>query len=196
MRRRLYRDERRMIFNIGGPTCQGPPRSPPWQGARNPRNRRTGRAQFLFDPCNTPTDGKTIAALQSEGWITTDGALALEHDAAHVHCGGDWRMPTKQELDDLSGKCDWTWSTQGGVSGFIVSGKGVYASNSIFLPASGIGWENSLEYDGSYGYIWLSSLGSTSSNAWDLYFHASFYNTSYDYRYRGRSVRPVQGDSE
>ena len=153
-------------------------------------------SNFSFDSNNTPTNGKSDSTLRSEGWITADGVLSPEHDAAHVLWGGDWRMPTKQELDDLSGKCDWTWSTKGGVSGFIVSGKGVYASNSIFLPASGIGWENSLEYDGSYGYIWSSSLGSTSSNAWDLYFHESFYSTSYDYRYRGRSVRPVQGGSE
>ena len=88
---------------------------------------------------NTPTYGKSVDASKSEGWITADGFLASTHDAAQKHWGGEWRMPTKQELHDLCEKCDWKWTRVNGVEGYIVSGRGDYASNSIFLPCAGIG---------------------------------------------------------
>ena len=31
-----------------------------------------------------------------------------EYDAAHVKWGGDWRIPTKQEMEELLTKCTWT----------------------------------------------------------------------------------------
>ena len=83
---------------------------------------------FFEDPISKQTYGKTISTLQSEGWIFSQGdtyVLAPEHDAAHVHWGGNWRMPTYQELDNLCGKCDWAWTTQNGVNGYVVRGRGV-----------------------------------------------------------------------
>ena len=29
-------------------------------------------------------------------------------------------MPTKEELDTLNSNCDWTWTTQNGVNGYVV----------------------------------------------------------------------------
>ena len=74
---------------------------------------------FSFDAGNTPTYNKKISILLSEGWITSDTVLAPEHDAAHVQWGGEWRMPTCQELNDLKSKCDWTWAATNGVNGYI-----------------------------------------------------------------------------
>ncbi len=144
---------------------------------------------------NTPTYKMSTSTLQSEGWITADGVLAPAHDAAHVHWGGNWRMPTEQELSDLNSKCDWTWTTMNGVNGCVVKGKGVYASASIFLPCAGRGNGTSLYDAGSHGDYWSSVPGSGSSNAWSLDFGSSYHSTSYRYCYRsyGRSVRPVQG---
>ena len=51
-------------------------------------------SNFSFTESNTPTYNKSVSTLQSEGWITAEGVLAPEHDAAHAHWGGDWRMPT------------------------------------------------------------------------------------------------------
>ena len=152
-------------------------------------------SNFSFAGSNVPTNGKSNSTLQSEGWITADGVLAPEHDAAHKHWGGDWRMPTNQEFDDLISKCDWTRTALNGVNGYIVRGKGDYASNSIFLPCAGSGGGTSLNFSGSYGYFW-SSVPSSDSNfrAWYLYFDSSYLNTnSYNYRNYGHSVRPVLG---
>lgn len=151
-------------------------------------------SNFSFGSSNTPTYNKSIATLKSEGWITADSVLVPEHDAAHVHCGGNWRMPTHQELSDLNSKCDWTWTTQNGVQGYVVKGKGAYATASIFLPCAGGGYGTSLYYSGSCGYYWSSVPYSGNYSSWDLIFDSGYHGTgSYYYRYYGRSVRPVQG---
>ena len=150
-------------------------------------------SNFSFGPA--PTSGKDDATLQSEGWITAAGVLASAHDAAHVHWGGKWRMPTKQELQSLTNNCDWTWTAKNGVNGYMVKGKGIYASASIFLPAGGSGSGVALNSEGSVGYYWSSVPNSDNySNAWSLNFSSLYYNTHFKYsRKQGHSVRPVQG---
>ena len=139
---------------------------------------------FNFSASNCPTEnsGKSIATLQSEGWIVNNNGtyvLAPSHDAAHVHWGGNWRMPTDAEF---------------GVYGRLVTGKGAYADRSIFLPFAGYGYRTTLYYSGSSGRYW-SSVPYLDSyyHAWSLYFYVGGHDTDYDNRYRGQSVRPVQG---
>ena len=155
-------------------------------------------SNFLFCETNTPTYSKTIATLKSEGWITADEILAPEHDAAHVHWGGSWRMPTKQELDDLNSKCDWTWTTVNNAQGYVIKGKGVYASASIFLPCAGyVGRGSScVSFYGSYAYYWSSVPNSHSYYAWCLDFVKGSHGTRVCGRFAGHSVRPVQGFTE
>ena len=151
---------------------------------------------FSFAARNTPTYDRNNTILQSEGWIVTrDGTyvLAPEHDAAQKHWGGDWRMPTKQEVYDLNNKCDWIWTTMNGVYGYIVRGRGSYASNSIFLPCAGRGYGSSLRNAGSFGYYWSSVPRSDYFNTWDFFFNSGCHYASYIDRYYGQSVRPVQG---
>ena len=149
-------------------------------------------SNFSFDSGNTPTYGKSDSTLQSEGWITANGVLAQAHDAAQKHWGGDWRMPTMREFDVLNSKCDWTWTTVNGVNGYIVRGRGDYASRKIFLPCAGYGYGTSLVYAGSFGYYW-SSVPILSNNAFYLDFNSSDHRTYSNYRYYGQSVRPLQG---
>ena len=150
-----------------------------------------------FTISNCPTYDKYINTLLSEGWIVNNNGtyvLAPSHDAAHVHWGGAWRMPTEQELYDLCyNKCDWTWTTQNGVNGYVVRGRGAYASNSIFLPCAGRGYGTSLSNSGSGGFYWSSVPDSDDYDSWYLYFGSSGRSTFYNYRYYGQSVRPVQG---
>ena len=155
-------------------------------------------ANFSFSRSNTPTYDMSIATLKNDGWITEGGVLAPAHDAAHVHWGGSWRMPTYQELSDLAGKCDWTWTTQNGVQGYLVKGQGAYASASIFLPCAGFADWTSLYFAGSEGGYWSSVPDPSSRYACGLYFksgsHGTYYST--DLRNDGQSVRPVQGFTE
>lgn len=57
-----------------------------------------------------------------------------EYDAATVNLGSDWRMPTKNEFDELKEKCSLEWTQISGINGFKVVGPN---GNSIFIPASG-----------------------------------------------------------
>ena len=152
---------------------------------------------FSFDRYDNQTDNKLFATLQSEGWITADGVLTPNHDAAHVKWGGTWRMPTEQELSYLNNKCDWTWTMMNGVNGYVVRGRGNYASNSIFLPAAGDGCGTSLYYAGSGGCYWSSVSHSSHNRSWYLDFSSSDHFTDCaPYRRLGFPVRPVQGLSE
>lgn len=150
---------------------------------------------FSFHPSNTPTYGMSSDILKRKGWITADGVLSPEHDAAHVHWGGEWRMPKATEFSALISNCTTTWTTQNGVYGRLVTGKGAYANRSIFLPAAGYGSDANLNYAGSSGYYWSSPPCWDYSNyAWYFYLSSSdFYRSSRNARYYGHSVRPVRG---
>ena len=146
-----------------------------------------------------PLTGKDDSALQSEGYIDIDatGGLVAAHDAATAHLGVPWRMPTDEEHDDLINNCDWTWTTKNGVNGYEVRGRGDYASNSIFLPAAGVGSGAGLYDLGSYGYYWSSTPNSGSSDgAWFFYLHISLRDVDIGQNIGGRngglSVRPVR----
>ena len=155
-------------------------------------------SNFRFVDDNTPTYRKKDSYLESQGWVEMKNdtyiCLTLEHDAAHKHWGGAWRMPTKQELDDLNKRCDWSWEMRNGVNGYIVRGKGSYASKSIFLPAAGYVKFYDLENVGSHGYLWSSELEKETSYSYRLLFDSGFHATGDEfYRHYGYPVRPVQG---
>ena len=151
-------------------------------------------SNYSFTSGNTPTYGKIVSTLQSEGWITSGSVLAPEHDAAHKHWGGDWRMPTKQEFDDLNSKCDWTWTTLNGVNGCVIRGRGDYASNSIFLPCAGEGDGDFADNTGSNGAYWSSVPYGNNDIAWYLCLYSGRHDTyGIGFRRCGMSVRPLQG---
>ena len=149
---------------------------------------------FSFSSGNCPTYNKSISQLQSAVYINSTGNLVAAHDAATVHLGAPWRMPTDAEFSALINNCDTEWTSRNGVSGRLVKGRGAYSSKSIFLPAAGLGYYSYLRYLGSYGFYWSSSPNSDDSDfAWGLYFYSGDFNRDYDYRHYGRSVRPVRG---
>lgn len=56
-------------------------------------------------------------------------------DAAYVAWGGQWRLPSLKEMQELCDRCTWQWATQDGVPGCMVTGP---SGASIFLPAAGV----------------------------------------------------------
>ena len=127
-----------------------------------------------------------------DGIVDNKTILELSDDAAHVNWGGNWRMPTDAEFHELREQCTWTWTTQNGVDGCNVTSK--KNGNSIFLPAAGARYDSSLYNAGYYGVYWLSLLNTGgTSDAYCLYFDSSSESWYHDYRYSGRSVRPVYG---
>lgn len=115
--------------------------------------------------------------------------LDKEDDVANMKMGGKWRMPSKEEFEELKTKCQWQWLRSAGRNGYIVKGPN---GNSIFLPAAGSRSGTSLSIEGKYGYYWSSALKASSpAYALGLDFTSSSVYVEYYYRYYGYCVRPV-----
>ena len=116
--------------------------------------------------------------------------LDSEDDAATVNWGGAWRMPTKEEQDELRNNCTWTWTILNGVNGYLViSNVEGYTDCSIFLPASGY-WVEGVPYGaGLDGYYWSSSLYLIPYYAYSMGFYSDEDRDAF--RSDGRSIRPV-----
>ena len=125
----------------------------------------------------------------SDGTVDNNTVLDQEDDAAAVNWGGNWRMPTAHEMNELVDNCTWTLTTQNGVNGYQVKGPN---GNSIFLPIAGLRKDSSLDRAGSIGCYW-SSLLNKGHTGWaeGLYFSSDEVTCSYFSRIDGRSVRPV-----
>ncbi len=127
------------------------------------------------------------------GFTDTKIVLDMEDDAARANWGGDWRMPTKAEFEELINNTTSEWTIRLGVFGYKFTSKQTGNSNSIFLPYVGYGWSGELYDAGSYGLYWSSSLYESSPYyAWYFGFRSGYVYTYYDNRYDGHSVRPVR----
>lgn len=155
-------------------------------------NWKTNKAGYnwaSYKWCNGSDSQSKYCTSSSFGTVDNKTVLDLEDDAAHANWGGSWRMPTKEEQDELRTKCTWTWGYQNGVSGYTVVGPN---GNSLFLPAAGCRINSGLNYVGSYGSFWSSSLDSDNSDcAYFLFFRSDRVYSCGDYRFYGLSVRPV-----
>ncbi len=86
------------------------------------------------------------------GFVDNKFELDPEDDAATANWGGNWRMPTADELDDLRYSCIWTWTTQNGVAGLLGTSRVEgYTDRTIFFPAAGYYFENQLEFNTALG---------------------------------------------
>lgn len=147
--------------------------------------------------CSTFSMNET--QFKNAGILDASGNLSAAYDAATVRLGVDWRMPTDAEISALVQKCTTTWTDNWngtGVAGRIVTGKGDYSENSIFLPVTGSGEDNSRKNEDG-GYYWCSNIsqdytGSTSV----LAFGSTSFSVRILYRYFGFTVRPVRKFAE
>lgn len=152
-------------------------------GETSPKNEYTEE--------NSATYGKHMDGISISG--------RAGYDAATANWCGTWRMPTEEEMDELEYYCNWTRTTQKGVNGYKATGP---SGNSIFFPAAGCRIGSSLEYAGSEGYYWSSSVTNWISPvtntmivddrcSWRLYLEDSEWGVCDCSRYAGLSVRPV-----
>ena len=129
----------------------------------------------------------------STSYGPVDGKTELEEadDVARFKLGGKWRIPTEAEFAELRNlnNCSWTWTTQNGVSGYLVTSK--KNGNSIFLPVGG--YRNSgSSYDTSTGCFWTSTLSSDNpANAYSLILSSSGIVSEKYARTRGLAIRAV-----
>ena len=131
-----------------------------------------------YTESNSKTYGKTMSDISGN----------VQYDAARANWGGNWRMPTKLEMQELIDNCTWIWTTQNGVNGYKVTSK--INGSSIFLPAAGYRLGATLKAAGNYGYYWSSTPFSNNYTNY-LYFISTYHSVSNDNRSYGRPLRPV-----
>lgn len=127
------------------------------------------------------------------GTVDNKKVLDDEDDAAYVASGGEFRMPTEVQMQELLDNSTKYWTMCNGVKGVafisINNGRG------IFFPASGYGSTSDIGLVGSLVRCWTSSLDTSSSHyAYNLYLYStSAYasNVSHN-RYYGCPVRGVK----
>ncbi len=133
-------------------------------------------------------------SLSKYTWGDKKVKLALSDDAARANWGAPWRMPTKEELLELQENCTWTWTTQNGVNGHVVTSK--KNGRSIFLPAAGYRsprWDDPI---GKQGYYCANEIDKYNVGfAYVLLFYSEGVGGSgrisdRDYGYPVRPVRP------
>jgi uncharacterized protein (TIGR02145 family) len=147
-----------------------------------------GNSNMLTKYCNNASYGYN-------GFTDNLTTLQPSEDAATAQWGSGWRMPTKEEWQELYQNTTHVWTTQNGVNGRLFTATN---GNSLFLPAAGSRVGTSLHYAGTYGYYWSSSLDTDSPYcAWEFFFESGSCGM-YDGRYRsgGLSVRPVRSASK
>jgi len=142
-----------------------------------------GTSNTLTKYCNNSNYGYN-------GFTDNLTTLLPEDDAATANWGSDWRMPTKEEWQELLGNTTNTWTTQNGVNGWLCTASN---GNTLFLPAGGF----RLRSD-DFGAYWSSSLDvGAPVYPCHLYFNSyEYYMTDYYFRASGQSVRAVRVGSQ
>ena len=116
--------------------------------------------------------------------------INIENDAARTNMGKPWKMPNKDQFQELVDNCEIETCTLNGYRGrrFISKING----NSIFMPFAGYIYGTGLDSRGSNGYYWSASLYS-SAYGYNLYFNSGgVYPADNGNRFGGFAVRAVQ----
>ncbi len=133
-----------------------------------------------------------MSSLKSSGIIDDKGTLTAAYDAASKNWGGKWRMPTKDDFQELLDNCVCFECGLSGRRGWVFISNKPGNDNWIFLPAAGFGHGTSSHGVGSTGHYWISStVDENSYHACYLHFDSSSKDMSGCGRDTGHSVRPV-----
>ena len=126
-----------------------------------------------------------------KGTVCPNGVLAKGYDAASHIMGGDWRMPTKDEFQELYNNTNKEWTQVNSVNGWKFTSR-TDTSKYIFIPAAGYRDNDSVSNRGDSGYVWSSSLNTSGpDSAWELDFNSGNCYVLNLSRYYGLSVRGV-----
>ena len=159
--------------NNGGYYAWGEIRSKVLYTWKNYRFRASGNSSS--DIKFSKYDGDVYSAIlhKKVNKITLDKA----DDVANQEWGGDWRMPSKEEIEELVWNCDWAWTKLNGVDGIRITSKVEgYTDRSIFIPAAGYKNDSKQIQTGEAGYIWSSTNSENKNRSYVLFFnpHGSY----------------------
>ena len=148
-----------------------------------------GQKKFTWNDYkwNPSGDGRTFTKYTHTGEM-----VELEDDAANVNMGGDWHMPSSDQIRELIDNTIVTWiALDNGTSGMKFTSK-KDDSRSIFIPAAGYAWDGSVDDNGEYGLIWSCALSTSHINNGQYIYLISKDASLYDKQGRGYGF-PVRG---
>ena len=127
-------------------------------------------------------------------YTKTDGKSVLESqdDVATSMLGREWRIPTKEDMEELVEECEWKWTRENGHLGWKVIGPN---DNYIFLPASGAASSYRIAGVNELGRYWTATRDDSDYSAYNLRFKDGIDTIVVvdDTRFYGRTIRPVIG---
>ena len=118
------------------------------------------------------------------GIVDNKMVLDSNDDAASVNWGGDWRMPTIDEIQELLTKCTWDRITQNGQDCWKAIGTN---GNCLILPCTSVISNGDYYNTYRFGYYWTKNCGNTDAYALRL----SNRTIETQDRYVGIPIRPV-----
>ena len=163
-------------------------------GSTSPDNNTD--CSWLNAPFNGGNPEYNADAINSlKDTVCPNDVLVKEYDTASQIMGSDWRIPTKDEIQELLVNTTNKW-----VENFNGTGRNGYkftsktdTSKYIFIPAAGNRQGSSSNYQGEVGGFWSSSFDtSIATYAWSLVFDSEKSYMGRSYPYIGRSVRGVR----
>ena len=116
-----------------------------------------------------------------------------QYDAAKVNLGGSWRMPTKEEFQELIDKCTWEWTQVNNINGYKITAAN---GNSIFLPAAGCYHDGSTKINENESCDYWTSTTDDDSYSYACGMSPTWLLSDIvgGKRNRGLPVRPVTSD--
>ena len=93
------------------------------------------------------------------GEVDNKSTLELSDDAAYKNLGGSWRMPTKEDIEELLNNTYINFAYYNDVKGVIITSK-TNRDKSIFIPYAG--YMNDKKHSTNFTNLWSSSLKESS----------------------------------
>ena len=149
--------------------------------------------KFIKNDKNKQDTGSHYRPLTTSGKVYKKyDILDLIDDAAHVHMGGAWRMPTKDQLEELYYNTTHKVVTINGLQGMLFTSN--INNKQLFVPFTGF-WHNDNFIDaGINTSIWSSQIRASSTvYAYRIYCSSGndVYTNNFYYRSAAYSVRGV-----
>ena len=139
---------------------------------------------YAWGETETKTSYINETYIYTNNQITLNDISTTQYDAARVNWGGEWRMPSRNEVAELTANCSRKDTTINGTQGLILRGSN---GNYIFVPRSGHKEANGVIEEPQGVGFWTSSANgsSTAYRAWEWSY------ISYSWRREGFPIRPV-----
>ena len=127
-------------------------------------------------------------------YTTSGSVLEASDDIATATLGEPWRIPTREECEELMNEenCSWVFSMEGKQAGFKVTGKKEgFTTQSIFLPVVGYKEKTVLIGKDEVANFWSSTLADDPSKAHSMGMSETIICGGDIPRFIGLSIRPV-----